>query len=184
MKPFPDLFCGQHIRLSLPRPEDLPVFSTWSEDAAYQRQMDTDFARPSSVDTLGKYMSGEHNPNAVHFNLRTIADDRLVGFISLHNIEWNNGTASLAIGIGDPDKRGKGLGTEALYLALNYAFNELNLYRVGLDVIGDNQRAIRAYEKAGFVVEGRLRGGVHRDGQRIDRIYMGILRTEWEQKED
>jgi RimJ/RimL family protein N-acetyltransferase len=41
----------------------------------------------------------------------------------------------LAIGIGNPEFHGKGYGTDALNLIMSYAFNELNLNRVGLDII-------------------------------------------------
>jgi RimJ/RimL family protein N-acetyltransferase len=63
---------------------------------------------------------------------------------------------------------------------LRYGFHELNLYRLGLDVMGYNARAIHAYEKAGFQIEGRQRAAVLRDGQRHDRVFMGILREEWQ----
>jgi RimJ/RimL family protein N-acetyltransferase len=63
---------------------------------------------------------------------------------------------------------------------LRYAFRELNLHRVTLTVFEYNPRAIRSYEKAGFVVEGRLRNWLNREGRRWDMIHMGILREEWE----
>ncbi|MFM8321349.1 MAG: GNAT family N-acetyltransferase [Chloroflexota bacterium] len=63
---------------------------------------------------------------------------------------------------------------------LRYAFQELPLNRVTLNVFEYNPRAVRSYEKAGFRVEGRVRGGLNRDGKRYDMIYMGILRAEWE----
>jgi RimJ/RimL family protein N-acetyltransferase len=85
----------------------------------------------------------------------------------------------LAIGIGEASYRGKGYGSDALQLILRYAFRELNLYRVGLDITANNGPAIRACEKAGFQREGAMRRAVSRDGQHIDRILMGILRDEW-----
>ncbi|NTU75208.1 MAG: GNAT family N-acetyltransferase, partial [Anaerolineaceae bacterium] len=113
------------------------------------------------------------------FHVRTIQDDRLIGFVALHSIEWNNQAGMLAIGIGEPEFRGRGYGHETLELILNYAFNELNLYRVGLHVIANNASAIRTYEAAGFVKEGVQRSSVFRDQQRIDCIHMGILREEY-----
>ena len=62
---------------------------------------------------------------------------------------------------------------------LRYAFEELNLYRVSLNVFGYNPRAIHTYEKIGFQHEGFQREVLDRDGQRWDLIYMGILRAEW-----
>jgi RimJ/RimL family protein N-acetyltransferase len=62
---------------------------------------------------------------------------------------------------------------------LRYAFTELNLFRVSLNVFGYNQRAIRSYEKAGFVIEGCQRQALRRDGQYHDLVFMGVLRDEW-----
>lgn len=86
----------------------------------------------------------------------------------------------MAIGIGDPNFRGKGYGTDALQLILRYGFNELNLHRIGLDVISYNKSAIRAYQKVGFQVEGTMRESVLRDGQQYDRILVSILRNEYQ----
>ena len=65
---------------------------------------------------------------------------------------------------------------------LRYAFTELNLHRVSLGLFEYNPRALRSYEKAGFKMEGRMRGTLHREGRRWDDLYMGILRTEWMEK--
>lgn len=175
------LFRGRLVRLAAPSRDDAETFARWSEDADYLRHLDTDIARPYSADAyLDRFQPGHEGPNAVVFHLRTLADDRLIGFVALHSIEWNNQAGLLSIGIGVPEYRGRGYGSDALRLALRYAFDELNLYRVGLDVISHNASAIRAYERAGFKHEGALRGAVLRDGRRHDRLYMGILREEWE----
>ncbi len=176
-----DLFRGGLVRLAAAQEDDVALFARWSQDADYLRALDTDYARPlSAKEVEERFSSTGSGPNAVEFRLRTLEGDRLIGFVALHSIEWNNQTAMLSIGIGDPDYRGKGYGTDALRLALRYAFRELNLYRVGLDVIADNQAAIRAYEKVGFKREGAMRGAVLRDGQRKDLVLMGILRQEWQ----
>jgi RimJ/RimL family protein N-acetyltransferase len=175
------LFTGRLVRLAAPDRDDAHAFARWSQDADYQRCLDTDYARPYSPETfLERFNPGRESHNAVLFHLRTLQDDRLIGFVVIHSIEWNNQAGLLSIGIGDPDYRGRGYGSDALRLALRYAFDELNLYRVGLDVIAGNAAAIRAYERAGFRREGSARGAVLRDGQRQDRVLMGILRDEWQ----
>jgi RimJ/RimL family protein N-acetyltransferase len=174
------LFEGQLVRLAAPEPGDAELFARWSHDAEYLRQVDTDYARPrSQAEFTEQFNRGCSSPNGVYFHLRTLEEDCLIGFAALHSIEWNNQTGVLAIGIGDARYRGKGYGTDAVRLLLNYAFQELNLYRVGLDVITDNVRAIRSYEKAGFRREGEMRANVLRDGVRVGRLIMGILREEW-----
>ena len=173
-------FRGNLVRLVAPSERDAPVLARWSEDARYLRAMDTDYARPLSPEEFAFRLSPEQaDPNRLEFHLRTLDGDRLIGFVALHSVEWNNGAALLAVGIGEPEYRGKGYGTDALQLILRFAFQELNLFRVGLDVIATNTRAIHAYEKIGFQCEGRMRGAVMRDGCRTDRTFMGILRDEW-----
>lgn len=153
------------------------VIADWHEDSFYLRQVDTDFAVPVSPG----FYSHERERDLTHqsFRIRLNEDKRLIGFAALHSIEWNNGTAVLSIGIGDSEDRGKGYGTEALNLLLQYAFLELNLHRIGLDVISYNDPAIQSYIKAGFKEEGRIREAVFREGKRYDRIYMGIFKRDW-----
>ncbi|MDQ0493016.1 GNAT family N-acetyltransferase [Paenibacillus brasilensis] len=172
-----NLFYGERIKLAAVREEDAEVMFKWGEDAEYLRNVDTDLALPYTL----KQMEAEGAPssNEVYFRLRTLADDVLIGFVAIHGIEWNNRTGQLAVGIGNTEYRGKGYGTEAVRLILRYAFYELNLNRVGLDVIEYNDQAIRTYEKAGFQIEGRVRSAVLRDGNSYDRIMMGILYSEW-----
>ncbi|SFS31161.1 GNAT family N-acetyltransferase [Marininema halotolerans] len=175
------LFKSARIRFAAMTEEAAASFSKWSEDPEYIRNLDTDIAFPRSEDSFRKEIQGGGGSlTSFELAIHMVLDDRLIGFAALHSIEWNNRAGRLAIGIGEKEDRNKGYGTEALQLLLQYAFYELNLHRVGLDVIGNNHSAIRCYEKVGFVVEGVIREGVLRDNQRVDRIYMGLLREEWE----
>ena len=91
----------------------------------------------------------------------------------------DNGSVLFHITIGERDAWGRGLGTETTQLMLAHAFERLALHRVGLTVFSYNTRAIRAYEKAGFRIEGRLRDAITRDGHYFDEVQMGILAGEW-----
>jgi RimJ/RimL family protein N-acetyltransferase len=82
--------------------------------------------------------------------------------------------------IGDKRHWNKGLGTEAMQLLLKHGFETLNLHRIYLRVFANNPRAIRSYEKAGFVVDGRLREAHFADGVYIDDLLMSVLRPEWQ----
>jgi RimJ/RimL family protein N-acetyltransferase len=178
-----NVFEGELVRLAAWRDDDAAVLSGWSEDASYLRALDTDSARPLSVEQVVERFKSMHaDPNMIEFHLRTLDEDRLVGFVALHSIEWNNQVAMLAIGIGRATDRNRGYGRDALNLGLRYAFDELNLHRVGLNVIADNTPAIHLYEKAGFKREGIIRDAVLRDGRRCDCLLMGILGREWRGK--
>ncbi|WP_269044968.1 GNAT family N-acetyltransferase [Paenarthrobacter sp. Z7-10] len=78
-----------------------------------------------------------------------------------------------------PAGRNRGLGTEATGLITDYCFRNTTINRIELEVYAFNPRAQRAYEKAGFVVEGRQRQVLKFDGEYVDVIQMSILRSEW-----
>src|SRR5487761_1769497 len=87
----PKLFRGELIRLAAPRPEDADLFSRWSEDAEYRRLADTDAPRPLPADYFSERdQVAEPSSGTYEFRLRTIEEDRLVGFVALFNIDWPN----------------------------------------------------------------------------------------------
>ncbi|SFJ89193.1 Protein N-acetyltransferase, RimJ/RimL family [Halobacillus dabanensis] len=106
-----------------------------------------------------------------------------IGVTSLINIDNGNRNAECIIDIGEKEYWGKGYGTEALRMLLEYAFLELNLHRVSLRVFSLNERAIHIYHKLGFEKEGVMREGLFRDGKWHDIITMGILKREYMSKQ-
>lgn len=90
------------------------------------------------------------------------------------DIDWVSRHGYLGIFIGETEHQSKGHGRQAVRLMLRHAFRDLGLHRVYLTVLEDNPRALRVYEKCGFVVEGRLRQHAYKRGQFRDLILMGI----------
>jgi RimJ/RimL family protein N-acetyltransferase len=115
----------------------------------------------------------------VIFGIVEKTSDRLIGVVGLPQIDYRNRHSSFGIFIGDKGKWGKGYGTEATFLAVQYAFGTLNLNRVWLHVSADNLGALRAYEKVGFRKEGVLQQHLYRDGRYLDIVTMAALREEW-----
>src|SRR5262245_19017605 len=105
----------------------------------------------------------------------------VIGRVILFDSDSVSGTIRLGIAIAQ-DHQGRGLGTEAVDLALGYAFRDLGVRKVWLDVLADNGRAIGSYRKSGFVEEGRMRAHYWHDGAHHDAVVMGILRDEWERR--
>ena len=89
-----------------------------------------------------------------------------------------NQSCNFRIQIG-PAGQNRGLGTEATRLIVGYGFEQLGLHRISLEVYAFNPRARRAYEKAGFRVEGVLRESLRYGDQWIDATVMSILAPEW-----
>jgi RimJ/RimL family protein N-acetyltransferase len=177
------LFTGRLVRLAATTPDDLATVAQWSTDADFLRRLKNQPVRPLNQQEVSEsFLAGGHGHNSTHLRLRTLSDDRLVGYVVLYDIYWNLQTAMLGIAIGNSTDRGKGYGRDGLELMLRYAFDELNLYRVGLTVLERNQSAYRLYSSVGFQHEGTLRAADYRDGKRENELIMGILAPEWRQR--
>jgi RimJ/RimL family protein N-acetyltransferase len=178
------LFKGKLVRLSSEDPQVMAeAFARWNQNSEYFRLLDSDPAHLWSAKKIKEWFEKDLDsalPNNLLFSIRTLAEDKLIGFIAFDSINWTDRDSYVAIGIGEQDFWGKGYGSDAMHLILRYGFTELNLHRVSLTVFVQNPRGIRSYEKCGFKHEGRIREFLLRDGQRSDMLHMGILRNEWE----
>jgi RimJ/RimL family protein N-acetyltransferase len=176
-----DLLRGTKVRLTALSEDDAPRMARWYEDMGYLRLQKTNMALPRSVAQIeADLRQFDESADTIVFGIRIHDNNELIGTIGFFEIEWSNQVAWLGIGIGNRDAWGKGYGTEALQLGLQYAFSELNLHRLTLTVIANNERAIALYEKAGFRREGVFREFGQRDGKRYDMYLYGLLRPEWE----
>lgn len=179
---------GERVRLRRVERADLPRYVEWlndpevrdhlalvyplglaGEEQWFEASLRTEPAcQPFAVDVRGSHLQPEAVSEPwVH-----------IGSAGFHEVDWRNRSAELGLVIGRKDLWGRGFGTEAVQALARWGFLELNLHRVQLKVYEDNARAIRAYEKAGFKVEGRLRQSRFHHGRYCDTLVMGLLRDE------
>lgn len=116
--------------------------------------------------------------DTVIFGIRLLSSGRLIGSCQLHSISPVHRSAELQIRIGEAKERGRGYGTEAVRLLLDFGFRDLNLHRIHLHVWATNEVALKMYERLGFVREGVLRRAAYIDGDYLDVVVMGILLEE------
>lgn len=102
-------------------------------------------------------------------------NDRYIGNCGLHQINWRSGTADFGIMIGDKQCWNQGCGRDAVGVVLRHAFRELGLRKVTLSVLAPHVRAIRCYERCGFILEGTLRGQHLIDGTYVDELRMAAF---------
>lgn len=175
------LLVGPNVRLAALGLDDLPVLARWYQDAEFLRLFDAVPAAPRAQSALQEWIENRQKAHdGFLFAVRLHAGDELIGVVELDGILWNQQSSWLSIGIGEAARRGQGYGAEALRLALDFAFRELNLHRVQLTVFSYNVAAIALYEKLGFKREGAYREFLQRDGLRYDMYLYGMLRPEWE----
>ena len=183
-----DLFRGELVRFTAEDPETVAKSEVqWQRDSEFVRLADNQPLKVISQKQLQKRseerIEKRPQPERYLFSVRTLAEDKLIGFLSL----WVNlvhSEAWVGLGIGERDFWSKGYGTDMMKLCLRYAFLELGIQRVSLGLHAYNTRALRSYEKSGFRLEGRTRQDVFREGQHTDTLWMGILRDEWLQIQD
>jgi RimJ/RimL family protein N-acetyltransferase len=172
---------GERVRLTAMTERDVPIVAGWQNDGEFLRLYDAVPAAPRSEARIAEWLSGsQKRADGYLFGIRPLLSEDLIGYIEFDGILWNQGTGSFSIAIGDPTRRGQGYGTEALRLAVRFAFEELNLHRLEITVFSYNRRAITVYEKLGFRHEGTHREFLYRDGLRHDMLLYGLLRREWD----
>jgi len=178
-----DIFTGKLVRLSAFDPEEMSkAFVRWNLNSEYVRLLNSSTRPMQSAKSNAAWMEKEAeeiSPASYYFSIRTLAEDKLLGELGLDVINWPGRDAFVGLGIGEPEYWSKGYGTDVMNVLLRFAFTEINLRRVTLNVFEYNPRAIRSYEKAGFRHEGRMRRVLNKEGKRWDMVYMGILREEW-----
>jgi RimJ/RimL family protein N-acetyltransferase len=155
-------------------PDDMGALFTWLNDveaAALDRTY-----RPIDFAAFKTWLdeAGRGGPQTL-FAIRRIAEVKIIGYVTLTNILPIHRSAELNIRIGAESDRGKGYGRRAIKLILAHAFAHLNLHRIQLRALSHNERAIRAYEAAGFVREGLLGHAGFIEGKWVDIVMMATF---------
>lgn len=154
---------------------DLECLFVWLNDAR-AAMLDLPY-RPIDTVAFREWLDRlSRESSQILFAIRAIGRPEMIGFVLFKNFQPVYQTAELGVRIGVEHERGKGYGTRAVRLALDYAWTVLNLHRVCLHVLAHNERAIVSYKNAGFIAEGRLREAAFIGGKWCDVVVMGALR--------
>ncbi len=176
------MISGDRIRLRSIERADLATFVDWINDPEV-RQGISAFLPLSMAREERWFEEVLKRPIEEHPFALEIQQDKkwmLVGSCEIFDIDWISRRGEIGIMIGDKRQWNKGYGTETMRLMLKHGFETLNLNRLYLKVYDTNPRAIRAYEKTGFVLEARLREAHFADGLYHDDLIMSVLRSEWD----
>lgn len=180
MSPSSSMFflIGPTIALRPVEPSDLPTIRSWFNDPQIRALIGE--TRPLSLAAAELYVDKlQRDDTRVWFMIVERATGRLIGECGLLRMMPDWRTTDLSIILGEPDVWGRGYGTEAITLLMDYAFGALNFHRIAIGVVGFNTRALHFYEKVGFRREGVQREGYYYNHNYHDFVMMSILEQEF-----
>jgi diamine N-acetyltransferase len=172
---------GKKVRLRAIERDDLPrLHELFDDDVELMTRRSDEPPRPVTLAELEQRFDDrleDGDSSSMWFAVEV--DDDLIGECGLHSIDHYRRSCQVGVALGR-ENWAKGFGQDAVRTLVGFAFRDLNMHKVGLEVLADDERAVGAYRKAGFVEEGRLRDNSWFDGAFRDALVMGILRPEWE----
>jgi len=171
---------GKSIYLRcIERKDIVEDYLRWANDAEVTHYMVLGL-KPTNSEMMEKeYEKIVGDDSQIVFAMVDKKTDKHIGNAGLYSINWVPRSAEVRIIIGEKSFWGKGAGPEAIGLLMEYAFEKLNLERLCLGVTDKNERAVKAYLKAGFIKEGLLRHTWFRNNEYYNDIRMGILKEEY-----
>ena len=170
---------GELVALGPLRRDLLPTYHRWISDFGTGRTLGVS-PRPMTLEQEAAWYDGRAVDGETSFTIYEQPTLRPIGNTALRAVDHRNRSAVFGIMIGEPECRGKGYGTEATRLMLDYAFTALGLHSVMLTCYEFNLAGQRAYAKAGFKEFGRRRQCRWMGGRLWDEVYMDCLASEFE----
>lgn len=170
---------GKHVYLRPPTKDDIPLFLRWMNDQEVTQYlgMFLPLMEADEIDWLDR-LHKQKNEQIIF----VIVENRThapIGTMGIHGINWKDRRGTTGAVIGEKAYWGKGYGSEAKMLLLNYIFNELNLHKVCSLVLAFNKRSQAYSEKCGYHVEGVLKRHLFKNGRYWDEIHMAVFKEDW-----
>ncbi|MER6499915.1 GNAT family protein [Streptomyces sp. NPDC001455] len=178
------MFEGELVRLRALRAEDAEHHIRWRNDPEvvhWATGGDPSFG-PVTAEAVGlafETMLRLSPRDSAVFTVVDLADGAVIGMADYRDLDPFAGRATVGITIGERNRWGRGHGSDALRLLVGHLFGAYGLHRIELDTWSGNERAVRAFTRAGFREEGRRRDAVLVAGRRYDTVLFGMLREEW-----
>lgn len=174
------MYKGEKIRLREYKKEDIKLAQEYVNDSEIKKLLNPGIPFLYTYEDEEKwYENLSASKDTYNFAIETLEDKKYIGGCGINEVDWKNSYVVVGIFIGDKDYLGKGYGTDAMKVLMNFIFEQMNIHKIKLNVFSFNKRAIKSYEKCGFKVEGILRDELFVDGKYHDEVSMGILREEY-----
>lgn len=173
------------LLLRLVSPDDVDVYLGWINDPEVSRYLDSTgmisvpYTRDEIADMMSAWPGATVSSGTVLSIICLAEGHRPIGCAWVGGIDFNNGSCSAGLLIGDRSQWGQGYGREALSAIERFCFEGIGLNRISASAYAPNERSIRLFEGAGFAREGVMRQSVRKDGEYVDEVLYGLLRSDW-----
>ena len=172
------MIAGEHVILRAFEPQDGERCYRWMNDPNIVRTLKSRY--PIAFQNEIEWLQSAMQPDGTerHFAIERKDDRTHIGNASIHDIDWVSRTASFGLFIGEPTAWNKGFGSDAISTLVRFAFEEMNLQKLRINVFDYNDRAKHVLETHGFVQEGRLRREFYREGMYHDIVILSRFRDD------
>ena len=170
------MIAGEHTILRALEREDIERCYRWMNDPIIVRTLKSRYpiAFQNEVEWLERAM--HPSPTERHFAIERKDDRSHIGNASIHEIDWVSRTAWFGLFVGEPSAWNRGFGGDAIGTLIRFAFDEMNLQKLRINVFEYNERAKHVLLAHGFVEEGKLRRDFYREGRYHDIVILSVFR--------
>jgi RimJ/RimL family protein N-acetyltransferase len=168
---------GRKVILRPLEQADVPLLTRWINDPEVRQYLVSQV--PQSEEMERNWVSKIDPNNSIVLGIQII-DGPLIGTLAILHISWRDRLAITGTMIGEKQYWGKGYGTDAKMVLLDYAFNTLNLHKVCSGACGFNKRSIRYSLRCGYKIEAVRKKHLFRNGRYCDQVELAIFRKNWE----
>lgn len=172
------MIAGDRVLLRALEVDDLERCYTWMNDPYIVRTLKSRY--PIPFHTESEWLEAAVTPSSAerHFAIERREDRVHIGNASLHQIDWVSRVAWFGVFIGEPASWNQGYGSDAIRSLVRFAFEEMNLRKLRINVFEYNERAKHVLLQIGFVQEGKLAREFFREGKYHDICVLSIFRED------
>lgn len=171
------MYYGEKVCLRAYREEDIPKATAFVNDEELKKLLVTNIPFPMTLWEEEEWIKSQksNQDGSYNFAIEDIETKKYIGGCGIQEVNWLSRVATVGIMIGDKEYWGKGYGTDAMKVLMNFIFNKMNIRKIRLSTFSFNMRARKSYEKCGFEVEGILKDEIFKDGKYYDEIIMSFF---------
>ncbi len=168
------MFSGEKCNLRPLALNDYKYLNVWNQNCETMKYLGGGYM-PVSIDLQQKWIEKMIDTSGSSVNKRYMITDkgnRPIGLIGLYQINWIHRTCEIGIYVGEEKDQGRGIAQEAVEMLEKFAKDFLNLRKIKLYVVKENEKALNFWKKCNYQQVGKLNRERYIEGRYLDLIIM------------